>query len=340
MVEYSCEKCGKSFGNLKSHYERHINKKFQCKQIINIQFLNQSVPKLNQIVPNYTENNNKVYIQSNQCDFCHKTFSAKSSLTRHQNSRCKEIIKQNTEKEQINKLIELNELLIKQNEENKKQNEENNKKIEELQNQLVQVQKSKGKANKSKVNISNSNNNSNNTTNINNNINIQINKYGTEDYDNLDNKLFLEPMLKEIGKQIFLKQIQNVYINPDLPQNHNIVITDKNRQICKVHDGVRWKTTDIKIINELLGRIIEHSKVKYEEYSTKYNSNNKIKNKLDISKKYIDRCDPDHLATLEEEQANDEADNRDEIARCKDFYEMVYKDTINLLHDYKDIIVK
>ncbi len=134
--------------------------------------------------------------------------------------------------------------------------------------------------------------------------------------------------------------LYGVYINPDLPQNHNIVVTDKNRQICKIHDGERWKTTDIKIINELLGRIIEHSKEKYEEYYEKYNANGKIKNKLDITKKYIDRCDPDHLATLEEEQANEEADNSIEISRCKDFYEMVYKDTINLLHDYKDIIVK
>ncbi len=37
MVEYNCEICGKNFGNQKSHYITHINKKFPCKptKIIN-----------------------------------------------------------------------------------------------------------------------------------------------------------------------------------------------------------------------------------------------------------------------------------------------------------------
>jgi hypothetical protein len=127
---------------------------------------------------------------------------------------------------------------MKQNEENKKQNEDIIKQNDELKNELEKVKKiAKSKVKQEKINkstcITNSNNitnkNSNNTTNSNNTVNIQINKYGTENYNDLDNKLFLEPMLKEIGKQIFLKQIQNVYINPDLPQNHNIVVTDKNR---------------------------------------------------------------------------------------------------------------
>lgn len=30
MVEYSCEKCGKKFGNRKSHYITHKNKKYPC----------------------------------------------------------------------------------------------------------------------------------------------------------------------------------------------------------------------------------------------------------------------------------------------------------------------
>ena len=145
-------------------------------------------------------------------------------------------------------------------------------------------------------------------------------------------------MLKEIGKQIYLKQIKNVYINPDLPQNHNIVITDKNRQICKIHDGQRWLTSDITIVNDLLTRIIDHSKTKYEEYSEKYAGNKKVKDKLNVTKKYIDRCDKEHLAGLELE--DDESDNKSEIKRCNDFYEMVYNDIVNLLHDYKDIIVK
>ena len=214
-----------------------------------------------------------------------------------------------------------------------KQNEENKKQNDELKNELEKVKKiAKSKVKQEKINkstsISNSNNTTNttnsnntttNTTNSNNTVNIQINKYSTENYDELDNKLFLEPMLKEMGKQIFLKQIKNVYINPDLPQNHNIVVTNRNRQICKIHYGERWKTSDVGIINDLLTRIIEHSKTKYEEYSEKFTINKKVRDKLNVTKKYIDRCYKEHLAELED----DEPDNKSEIKRCNDFYEMV-----------------
>lgn len=264
-------------------------------------------------------------------------------------------------------VIEINKQLLKQNEENikqnselnkqiLKQNEENKKQQEELKNKIIQLEKitkdtsKKIKRNKSNYQIdkstnnnltSNSNNTNTNTNNLisnsnSNNINIQINKYGTENFDDLDNKLFLEPMMKEIGKQIFLKMIKNVYINPDLPQNHNIVITDKNRQICKIHDGERWTTTDMTTITDLFGRIVEYSKTKHEQYVEKYRTNKKVNERLKVTKKYIDKCDKEYLAELEDE----DFDNKSEIKQCNDFYEMVYKDIINLLHDYKDVIVK
>jgi hypothetical protein len=45
------------------------------------------------------------------------------------------------------------------------------------------------------------------------------------------------------------------------------------------------------------------------------------------------------LANLEDEQENDDIDNKQQIKRCKEFREQVYKDIINLLHDKKDIII-
>ena len=102
------------------------------------------------------------------------------------------------------------------------------------------------------------------------------------------------------------------------------------------NDGERWKTTDITIVNDLLTRIVEHAKNKYGEYVDKYKTNKNIKNKLEITKKYIDRCDFERITELENEEGN----NIDEIKICKDFYDMVYRDIINMLHDYKDIIVQ
>ena len=366
MSEFLCMICNREF-NRKAHLDKHINKKFPCipkNEIINNNF--SLYPIDTRIIPdlhhNINNNENIIgnmvidmniddeHIKKIECEYCNQTFTRNSSLTRHQKERCEEKNKQDLKESQINELIQINKLLLKQNNENKKQNEEILKQNKELKNELEKVKKiAKAKVRHVKTNKStsitnnttntNTNTNTNTTnTNSNNTVNIQINKYGTENYNEMDAKLFLEPMLKEIGKQIFLKQIQNVYINPDLPQNHNIVITDRNRQVCKIHDGERWTTTNIAIVNDLLSRIVEHSKTKYEEYSEKYAGNKKVKDKLNVTKKYIDRCDKEHLAGLELE--DDEFDNKSEIKRCNNFYEMVYNDIVNLLHDYKDIIVK
>ena len=172
------------------------------------------------------------------------------------------------------------------------------------------------------------------------NINIQINNYGTEKYENMDKKLFAEPMLKEIGKQIFLKMIKNVYLNPELPENHNIVITDKNRQICKIYNDNRWITTDINMINNLLSRIIYFAKEKCNEYKNNPKQTEKIKTRLLTTKKYIDKCDPDLLAELINELEDGNKENKKKIKECEEFYEMIYTDTINLLHDFKDVVLK
>ena len=51
-------------------------------------------------------------------------------------------------------------------------------------------------------------------------------------------------------------------------------------------------------------------------------------------------CDLDYLDELEDEQANGDANNTTLIKRCKDFRDMVFKDTINLFHDNKNILIK
>ena len=55
--------------------------------------------------------------------------------------------------------------------------------------------------------------------------------------------------------------------------------------------------------------------------------------------KYLNYCYLEYLGELEYEQDNGDIDNKDEIKRCKEFYEMVHSDVINLLHDNKNIIL-
>lgn len=304
MVEYKCEKCAKNFGNQKSHYLTHINKKFPCKSISNIN------NKIKSII-NSSKSELDIKIKKFQCEFCNNCFGRNSSLIRHlEGYYCKK--KKSDDKKKIDELIELNKQLLKQN--------------EDIKNELFQIKK---KSSNIKINNVKTEN-----------INIQINNYGSEKYDTIDNKLFLEPMLKEIGKQIFLKMIKNVYLNPELPQNHNIVITDKNRQICKIYNNNRWITTDINMINNLLSRIIYYAKEKYYEYENHPKQTDKIKSRLLTTKKYIDKCDPDLLSELINELENGNTNNKKKIKECEEFYEMIYNDTINLLHDFKDIVLK
>lgn len=372
MVEYNCEICGKKFGNQKSHYITHINKKFPCKsskqEHIETQYCTQiNTEKQTKTNPeiifenienigntdNLTKENNLINDikffnssekksdennQSNlmitnlnkkfQCELCKSCFTRNSSLTRHLEGEYCKIKKKNNndDKKKIDELIELNKQLIKQNEDIKKE--------------LSQIKKTKTKS----VNSNTTNTNNIKIDNLNNvkneNINIQINNYGTEKYENMDKKLFLEPMLKEIGKQIFLKMIKNVYLNPELPENHNIVITDKNRQICKIYNDNRWITTDINMINNLISRIIYFAKEKCNELKDNPKQTEKIKSRLLTTKKYIDKCDPDFLAELVNELEDGNKENKKKIKECENFYDMIYNDTINLLHDFKDVVLK
>lgn len=186
------------------------------------------------------------------------------------------------------------------------------------------------------INIFNNFINTNNT-NTNNIIN-----FNNMNYSNVDKKLFINPLMnmKLFGKEIILKMIENIYINVEHPEYQNIIITDKNRGYVKIYNNGKWKTNNIDIINLVLDGIIEHSKTILDELFEIYSSNNQIKSRLNTSNKYVKLCDLEHLAKLEEEQEEQDFDNKHQIKRCKDFREMVFKDTINLFHDNKNILLK
>ena len=86
-----------------------------------------------------------------------------------------------------------------------------------------------------------------------------------------------------------------------------------------------------------MSEIVEHSKQIYDELKTRHNDNNKVKNKLNTAKKYIDLCDSEFLADLEEDEHD--PNNKEKIKRCKEFYEIVYKGAINLFHDNKELLI-
>ena len=57
--------------------------------------------------------------------------------------------------------------------------------------------------------------------------------------NNVDKNLFINPLMNSrlIGKGIILKMIENIYINVNLPEYQNIIITDKNRGYVKIYNN-------------------------------------------------------------------------------------------------------
>ena len=350
MVKRVCPRCKIEFIR-KSTYDYHINRKIPCEEI-KIEnsntsqihqftpILHQNAPKNNQkkprnqknIIIDHKANDEKVIFT---CEFCTNIFSRKYCLERHLNGRCKSNI---SNQKIINYDNELND--IKNQLKELKDENEKLKKIKD-ENEKLKKQIKKNKSNiKNIKNINTNTNNNNVNINIVNNNNI-IN-FNDVDYNNVDKNLFVNPIMDRrlFGKAIILKMIENIYINENLPEYQNIVITDKNRGYVKVYNDGKWKTNDIEIINLVLNGIIEHSKLILDGLYEIYLHNNKAITRLDTSNKYIKYCDLEHLEELKEQHQNEQADNTIEIKRCEEFREMIFKDTINLFHDNKNILIK
>jgi len=354
-IEYSCPNCSKKFGNRKDHYDTHIKKKKPCKKEISDssqvaqsahQELNISHIFLTNIEKNSIkeivdiENKDKLFI----CEYCDKSFNKKFNLTRHSTTcKSKPIIptipstyydqELNEIKNQLKELKELKEL----KDENEKLKEIQLKKLKD-ENEKLKKQIKKNKSTIKNINSHNTNNNVN--INIVNNNNI-IN-FNDVDLSNVDKNLFVNPIMDRrlFGKAIILKMIENIYINENLPEYQNIVITDKNRGYVKVYNDGKWKTNNVETINLVLNSIIEHSKLILDELYEIYVNNNHATNRLKTSNKYIQYCDLEHLEELKDQHENEQVDNTHEIKRCEELREMVLSDTINLFHDNKNILLK
>ncbi|AYV75425.1 MAG: hypothetical protein Terrestrivirus1_299 [Terrestrivirus sp.] len=226
MVEYKCDKCTKIFTR-KQTYDYHIKRKNACKL---------TAPDNTKKTPICTDD--KKNTENIMCNYCKKTFSRQSSLTRHLNDRC------DIKKDDTNKKEEIYQILMKQMEENKKQIQ----KLEENQKQLMEENKQLKKQidNKNIINSNNINsNNTNNTINTNNQqnnikqLNINLVAHGKEDLSFID-----EERLKKLFYKGF-KSIENlteiVHFDKNRPENHNIYISNIKDSYVMKYDGDCWK---------------------------------------------------------------------------------------------------
>ena len=93
---------------------------------------------------------------------------------------------------------------------------------------------------------SSTNCNNSNTTNIENqHINININSFGNENTDYIDNKAILS-CISKVYKSI-PSLLEKIHFDPKHPENHNIKITNKKLPYASVMgDNHKWKTMDRK----------------------------------------------------------------------------------------------
>ena len=284
---YSCKRCGYSTdikGNLKNHFRR----KRTCKPTLSDTPLvtlilalegspthkclkpthnyTQPTHKLHtnpqNLHTNYTQlhtTTHKLHTKSFSCNFCKKTFSRSDSLARHKKKYC---IKYKKNEEEDNILLEnIKKELEKVKLEKEIMSNEMNKLIDKVGDTNIQNQQ----------------------------INIHINNFGTENIDYLNEK-FVKTLL-EMPYKALPKLIKTIHFNPNHPENHNIMITNKKLPFIRIWKDNKWEVHDKhEVLNNMVDKgfnILDdkyqesgydlelNKKIVLEEFQEKYNDNDK-----------------------------------------------------------------
>tara|TARA_B100000787_G_C16183215_1_gene293087 strand:+ start:110 stop:958 length:849 start_codon:yes stop_codon:yes gene_type:complete len=221
MPLYIC-KCCDYETKIKPHYNRHLNtnkhKKNGEKSII--------------IGPvRYSTNINMCEIQNINfmCDYCDKTFTSSSHLSRHKKNNCKIKEQQDIQKKELS---ELKQMFKEERERNQLERERYQEESKDLHKHINELIKKAG-----------------NTTN--NTANITLNCYGHEDLSHITEDQKLEWVKLPYG--MVQKMIEHVHFSNKRPENWNIKLTNKKDKMIKVFRGNKWKYQDKdEVVSELI----------------------------------------------------------------------------------------
>lgn len=206
-MSYYCEICNNQQFRTKQSYHRHL---------LSYKHLTKE------------DSSNKKY----KCP-CGKHFSYRQGLYTHKKSCSQEpiVLIINSEVEQLRN----------ENEELKKEHEEM-----KLQIALLLDKYAGSKTTTNNNTTTNSNNVTHNVdTQQNNTINININAFGHENLDYLDNQA-ITACIERVYKSI-PALLEKIHFDPKHPENHNIKITNKKLPYASVMgDNKKWKTVDKK----------------------------------------------------------------------------------------------
>ena len=352
MVKRKCPKCQAEFDK-KSTYDYHINRKTDCSQNNNNKNnnLNEIHPNPNNSIsnPNYsilnpTKSNkefhnqqsikaidiynleNTLNVEKNSnillCGFCSKSYSSKSNLNKHLKV-CRVKKTNDEEKEKIFKfLLEKDKEKDKKIDELEKQNKILMDKIDKLININSKQMKTKTNTN-SNNKITNSNNTTNTTNTTNTQNNIMMVNFGKEDLSVIDEKQFIERVIKKpflSGVKIPDEVLKIIHFNPLYPQMSNIYISDINRDKCMVYEDGEWKLSSVDNIPQIMDKVCVFSAGQINALKTKHPDNKPLQDRLGTIEKYNNMIDPDYV----DELRDDLETNKNQITRCEEFQAHTY----------------
>lgn len=147
------------------------------------------------------------------CEYCNKVFASRPNLTKHLKNSCKN-----------------------------KNNANNNAKDEEIRILKLKLELSEAKNSKVCVNINTTNNTTNNIHNNTQNTCKKINNYTNTSLDKITDAMY-NNILQNADEpyMIIASLIECVHFNPNIPENHNIYISNRsssNKHVCIRTNGV------------------------------------------------------------------------------------------------------
>ena len=274
MVSYICPLCDKVYTH-KQDYIKHTRRKKPCNKNGKKQ-IGGSPPELSEAPPKLSKIEKTIEKENHICYYCKNEFSNKYNLNRHINLVCK--IKKQHEKEKEEKYNEL----IQRIENNEKNTENNNKIFEEeinqLRNQLNEEKEKNNKLNQiihkqiNKTEIENQNveNLTNNVT-----INLNLQAFGREDMNKIDDKYIIEALKRGIASVPLLTE--RVHLNIKYPEFNNVYIPSTTHSHAMVFNGEKWELKDKnETIDNLYDNKYNFLEEKFEEICEDENKNKEI----------------------------------------------------------------
>jgi len=296
MIVFVCNICNRNFKR-KDYLQKHKERKFPCKSMVNATICNPSIKTANQKpAENQPETSQKPagesvdtleVVKPYECDHCSRSFTHYNSLSRHKTRlRCKKM--SNTE---MNKIIKKTNNIVTNNP-NNSINLTNSNILNNSNNNSNNIIN-----NNSNINNINNTINNNTNTNNNNNITININPFGEENIDSITEKEKIHVL-----NNLYLAMPQAMkMIHYDIPENRNFFISNKReKKYITVFDGTHATyDNSTRVKDKICSKVMNYLEEWFNTYQLKLLKNKK-KILGDVFNSYYDgKLDAQYFSEVE-----------------------------------------